>query len=66
MVTISVDRDKCMGHARCAALAPEVYQLDDDGYVDVPSATVVADELRGTAQDGASACPERAINLSHD
>jgi len=29
---VRVDVDKCQGHARCAALAPEVYELDELGY----------------------------------
>jgi ferredoxin len=55
-------REKCVGHARCAAVAPDVYILDDDGYlrdtdVDVP------DELKSIALRGARACPERAIEV---
>ncbi|MDH3060927.1 ferredoxin, partial [Gordonia alkanivorans] len=29
---IVVDRDTCQGHGRCAVYAPEVYELDDEGY----------------------------------
>ena len=64
MVKISVDQSKCMGHARCNAMAPEVYQLDENGYVDIPDGTVVPEQLRDAAYDGASACPERAISVS--
>ena len=28
---IKVDREVCQGNARCFALAPEVYTLDDEG-----------------------------------
>jgi hypothetical protein len=27
-----VDQALCCGHGQCAALAPEVYSLDDDGF----------------------------------
>jgi ferredoxin len=64
MITISVDHHKCAGHARCAAMAPNVYQLDDNGYVDIPDGTVVPESLRDEALDGASACPERALSVS--
>src|SRR4030088_2371712 len=28
---IHVDQDKCQGHARCKALAPELFELDEFG-----------------------------------
>jgi ferredoxin len=57
---VRLDKDKCSGHARCAAFAPEIYTLDDDGYcaidvVDVPAG------LEQQARAGAANCPERAI-----
>jgi ferredoxin len=52
----------CAGHARCAAAAPEVFGLDDDGYIgfaekDVPPG------LEQPARRGVRACPERALTL---
>jgi ferredoxin len=29
---VSVDSERCTGHARCNASAPEIYDLDDNGY----------------------------------
>lgn len=29
---VRIDGDLCSGHARCEAMAPSVYQLDDNGY----------------------------------
>jgi ferredoxin len=57
-----VDVGKCQGHARCYAMAPNVFQLDEDGYnqtgeTDVPPHQV--DEARL----GAASCPENAITL---
>jgi len=62
-VRVTVDTSACVGHARCNAVAPDVYDLDDEGYAkpldgDVPSA------LEAQARQGADACPERAITLS--
>jgi ferredoxin len=59
---ITVDTAACVGHARCNAVAPDVYDLDDEGYAqpfdgDVPPA------LEPQAREGADACPERAIAL---
>lgn len=54
----------CTGHARCAAMAGEFYDVDDEGYnihrgrtVDVPQG------MEETARYGAMVCPERAILL---
>ncbi|GAA3527038.1 ferredoxin [Amycolatopsis ultiminotia] len=57
---IMVDTNKCSGHARCAALAPHVYALDDQGYA-VPFDGEVAPEDEKAAVAGVHACPERAI-----
>ncbi len=56
---------KCVGHARCAAVAPSVYELDDNGYLtqgvkEVPVGQETA------ASRGARACPERAILVHQD
>jgi ferredoxin len=29
---ITVDHDACSGHARCHAIAPSLYDIDDAGY----------------------------------
>ena len=59
---IEVDQSRCVGHARCFALAPDIFLLDDDGYIDIERADVSADRL-AAARDGEAACPERAITL---
>jgi ferredoxin len=61
-VKIDVDRDKCTGHARCYATAPQVYVLDDDGY-NVGGRSEVPAEFEAAARDGAAACPESAITI---
>lgn len=57
---IRIDQQNCAGHARCAAVAPEVYRLDDDGYIALAEIDV-PDELLEKARRGARACPERVI-----
>jgi ferredoxin len=32
---VHVDQDKCQGHARCKALAPELFELDEYGNAHV-------------------------------
>jgi ferredoxin len=59
---VSLDQSKCSGHARCNAVAPEVYPLDDAGYCNIEELTVPAG-LEQSARDGAAACPERALTI---
>jgi ferredoxin len=62
---VLLDRPKCVGHARCAAVAPDVYELDDNGYLAAEEKTV-GEDLRAQAMRGMRACPERAISISED
>lgn len=57
---LTIDTDKCSGHARCAATAPDLFELDDNGYA-VPYDGKVPAALEAAAREGAYACPERAI-----
>jgi ferredoxin len=59
---IVVNKDKCSGHARCNAGGPDVYELDELGYVAFTELDVPVG-LERQARDGAAACPERAITL---
>jgi ferredoxin len=63
-VRVNVDQNRCMGHALCNAVAPDVYELsDDDGHCLPVDGDIVAGR-ENQAVDGADACPERAITIS--
>ncbi|PZM98132.1 MAG: ferredoxin [Actinobacteria bacterium] len=57
---VTIDRSRCHGHVRCHAIAPEVYQLDEEGYA-VADSVHVPPEHERNAERGALACPENAI-----
>jgi ferredoxin len=61
---VTVDKSLCSGHARCYATSPEVFDIDDIGYVVVDETKAVPADLEDAARDGANACPERAITIS--
>jgi len=61
-VKIVVDRDLCSGHARCHATSPDVYDLDELGYVELRTPEVPT-ELEADARRGVAACPERALRI---
>lgn len=58
-----VDREKCQGHGRCAAVAPRVFELDDLGYNAVDGEVTIDPDHEEEARLGAAACPESAITL---
>lgn len=60
---IKVDADKCEGHNRCYALAPELLDVDDYGYAHETGDGTVPPELEEKARLAAKNCPEYAITL---
>ena len=62
---IRVIEGKCSGHARCAALAPSIFKLNEAGYLEMPESVVSAQD-EALARRGARACPERAIEVQDD
>ncbi|MFW6093314.1 MAG: ferredoxin [Pseudomonadota bacterium] len=55
----------CQGHGRCEALAPEVYTLDENGYL-VTETIEVPPGLEEQARLGAESCPEQCISIVED
>lgn len=56
------DKSICQGHGRCEAMAPEVYVLDDNGYL-AGAEIEVPPGLEDAARLGAASCPEEAITI---
>ncbi|HXH58622.1 ferredoxin [Iamia sp.] len=57
------DRDACEGHNRCYLLAPEVFDVDDEGYAILRIEGEVPPELEDKARLAADNCPEYAITI---
>jgi ferredoxin len=62
MMRIDVDAGRCQGHARCLAVAPDLYELDDEGYNQMGQVDIPAGQ-ESAALSGAEACPEGAIHV---
>ena len=58
---VHVDSEKCQGHNRCYALAPEVFDVDDYGNAFERNDGIVPPELEAKARLAAANCPEFAI-----
>lgn len=61
-VRVSVDRTACSGHARCNAIFPEVFTLDDVGYSSVGEAEIPPGE-ENRARLVVASCPEHAVSI---
>jgi ferredoxin len=60
---VTLDSDKCQGHNRCYALAPELFDVDDFGQAVVIGDGTVAAGLEDKARLAVANCPEYAITL---
>ncbi|WP_152365924.1 ferredoxin [Microlunatus speluncae] len=60
---IITDRDKCVGGGQCVVAAPDVFDQDDDGLVEL-LAPEPEPALQEAARDAARLCPARAIDLA--
>ncbi len=59
---VVVDFDLCQSNAVCMGIAPEVFEVRDDGFLYVLDEHP-ADELLPLVQDAVVACPTQAISL---
>ena len=60
---VRVDREKCQGHARCNALAPELFALDGYGNAQEIGDGTVPPGLEDKAWLAKANCPELAIDV---
>ena len=60
---VFIEAEKCQGHNRCYALAPELFDVDDYGQAVVVGDGTVAPELEEKARLAVANCPEYAISI---
>ena len=66
VMRVRVDSERCQGHNRCYALAPELFDVDDFGQAVVLGDGNVPPELEHKARLAVANCPEYAIELTED
>ena len=59
---VHADRDRCEGLGMCEAMAPDLFEVGDDGRVDVLDDSPAAD-LRAHVTAAVDACPVSALRL---
>ncbi|QDZ16604.1 ferredoxin [Humibacter ginsenosidimutans] len=60
---IDINLSKCEGHGLCEQLAPQVFGLDDEGYVFLKVDQPIPAELEEAAAAGARVCPVAALRV---
>jgi ferredoxin len=63
---VRVDPERCQGHNRCKAVAPELFELDDLGNARAVGDGSVAPGLEPKAWSARDNCPEGAVEISED
>jgi ferredoxin len=62
---IVIKKDQCAGHARCNAVAGDLFPLDETGYI-ATSGFEVPPGQEARARRASRACPERVIEVVED
>ena len=60
---VEVDQKKCCGYGMCAELSPEVFALDEDGFV-VVTMSEISEALLPATEDACYSCPEGVLKLT--
>lgn len=58
MAKIEVDKEKCIGCGACTAIAPDVFEFDDDGL-----AKATGNDITEDVKTAAEGCPTEAITV---
>ncbi len=64
MLHVRIESERCQGHNRCCAVAPELFEADDMGNARVRGDGSVAPALEAKARLAMANCPEHAIRVS--
>ncbi len=65
MAKVEVDFDVCEANALCEAMAPDVFFVDDDDFLQIEDPTVT-EENRDRVQRAVSVCPKSALRINED
>ncbi len=61
---VQIDSRRCVGHALCHAKAPEVFDVDDEGYSVLLIDGEIPAELEDKTRKAVKSCPEYAITIA--
>ncbi len=59
---VVADYDRCKSHGNCMSVAPEVFEVRDDGYMYI-LLEEVPDSMRTACESAVDGCPEQALRI---
>ncbi len=59
---VTVDKDMCIGAGQCVVTAPDVFDQDDDGLVELLNQSPGEDDAEAV-REAADVCPARVITV---
>jgi ferredoxin len=62
-VRVKIDPGKCEGHAVCASLVPEVFQIPEEGAGAEVAVDQLPPALEPAVRRAVMGCPEQAITV---
>ncbi len=66
VLRVRVLRERCQGHNRCCALAPELFEADELGNGREIGQGIVPAALEAKARLAVANCPEHAVTLAKE
>jgi ferredoxin len=64
-VRVRLEKSKCVGHAQCYAVDPDLFPIDESGYSILEEREVASEDVQVT-RDGVASCPEMALIIDED
>jgi ferredoxin len=64
-VKVAVDFNKCTGLGICESLAPEFFEVNDEGELVLLKQDITDQELQGV-EEAVAGCPTEALRLVRD
>ena len=61
---VIADYDLCEANAMCEALAPDMFEVDDDDNLQIHGGGQVTDENRTRVEQAVAACPKAALSIA--
>ncbi|MDT5118753.1 MAG: hypothetical protein QOE30_4492 [Mycobacterium sp.] len=62
---VRLEKSKCVGHAQCYAVDPDLFPIDESGYSILEEYEVPPEDAE-LIRDGVASCPEMALVIEDD
>ena len=62
---VRLEQSRCVGHAQCYAVDPNLFPIDESGYSTLEEHEVSPEDEQ-LVRDGVASCPEMALVIEED